>query len=672
MPDQFDFYDDRLVISPLSRTEDQMTNDDAFAALQGSQTTVITGSLGADNGAGPDVDPDGTLLGWSGVGFNPVGDGDRYLGAFFSGGQLGFLTIQGTVSYPFPAWVTTITLQTDAGGLVILNTDGSFAYTSPKGFSGVDWFDYTLVDGALATDIGRVTLTVADTDTGNDRPVAQDDSFAGTEDQPIAGNLLADNGNAADSDPNGDALTVQSQTVISALGGVVTILANGDFTYVPPANQSGTDSFSYRLLDSFGASDTGIASIAIAAADDAPIARNDHFSAAHGQSISGNVLADNGSGTESDADNDPLSVVAAVLATANGGQVLLNADATFSYRPDPTFVGQDSFSYVLHDSQGNSATAVVSLDLFNTAPVARADWFTAAFGKGISGNILANNGAGADSDADGDLLSVTAGVLTTARGGQVRLNADGSFVFTPVEAFLGTDSFQYTIGDGFGGTATATAFITTAAPSGSLYGTSGDDLRDGTGLADVIFALDGDDVVRGLNGNDTLVGGNDKDTLWGDAGNDQLFGQAGKDTLRGGLGADRLSGGAEGDDLFGNEAADRLTGGAGNDTLTGGGGNDWFIFDSANGSSADKVMDFSPGDKLAVTAADFGLATGALPDASYFASSGAGPIGHGRFLYSSIGRTLSWDQDGDTATANIVIATFNKAVALSYTDFLVL
>lgn len=646
--------------------------DDIFTAFQGSQSTTITGALGADNGAGADLDPDGTLLGWAGVGFNPVGDGDRYLGAFFSGGQLGFLTIQGTVSYPFPVWVTTITLQTHAGGLVILNTDGSFAYTSPKGFSGVDWFDYALVDASLATDIGRVTLTVTDSATGNDRPVAQDDSFASIEDQPIAGNVLTDNGNGADSDPNGDALTVQAQTVISALGGVVTIIGNGDFTYVPPANQSGTDSFTYRLLDSFGASDTGTVTLAIAAADDVPIARDDHFSATHGQPIFGNVLANNGSGADSDADNDPLTVVAAVVVTGNGGQVVLNADGSFSYAPDPSFVGHDTFSYVVQDSQGNSDTAIVSLDLLNTAPIARTDWFAAQFGKGISGNLLASNGTGADSDADGDALSMLAGVLTTAGGGQVTLRADGTFAYVPAQAFYGTDSFQYSIGDGFGGTATATAFVVTAAPPGAIYGTAGDDLRDGTALADVIFALDGDDLVNGWGGNDTLAGGNDDDNLSGDGGNDLEFGQSGKDTLKGGLGADRLDGGTEGDDLFGNEAADRLTGGAGNDTLAGGAGNDWFIFDRANGTSADKVMDFRTGDKLVVNAADYGLAAGSLPDASYFAAAGSGAVGHGRFLYSSVGRTLSWDLDGDAATANIVIATFNKAVTLSHADFLVL
>lgn len=78
--------------------------DDTLVAAQGQLQTTITGHLGADNGQGADADPDGTLPGWvAGTGFIPVGDGDRYLGAWFADGPLGFLTIQGTVSYPRPS-----------------------------------------------------------------------------------------------------------------------------------------------------------------------------------------------------------------------------------------------------------------------------------------------------------------------------------------------------------------------------------------------------------------------------------------------------------------------------------------------------------------------------------------------------------------------------------------
>lgn len=648
--------------------------DDAFTIQQGSQNSTVSGNLGADNGFGVDYDPDGPVLGWAGVGFNPVGDGDRYLGAFFSNGQLGFLSIEGTVSYPFPVFSTTLLLFTANGGQVVLNTNGAFTYTSAAGFSGTDWVDYTLVDALFGTDIGRLTFTVVDTVTGNDKPLAADDHFTGPEDQQITGNLLADNGNGPDTDPNGDALTVVNRTYVTTQGGIVSVYANGNFVYTPKANYVGPDSFSYEIIDAIGARDSGTVTLNLTPVNDAPVAGDDSFAAPHGQTISGNVLTNDShvAGQLVDADGDPLAAVAANLTTSNGGQVALNADGSFTYVPNPAFVGTDSFTYVVTDGIGGSDSATVLLNLTNRAPIAATDWFTAPFGKGISGNVLANNGSGADSDADGDPLTVTAGQFTTARGGTLVLNADGSFAYTPPEAFYGTDSFQYSLSDGFGGTATGTALISTAAPAGSVYCTAGDDINGGSTVRDVIFGLDGNDSLSGQGGNDLLSGGTGDDTVVGGAGSDQLYGQADKDLLKGGLGADYLSGGNGGDDLYGNEAADTLVGGAGSDTLVGGGGVDRFVFAAADPYSRDKVMDFTAGEKLAVYARDYGLAAGALPDASYFALSGAAAVGHGRFVYNAAVRSLSWDADGNAATADIVVASFNKPVILAYTDFLVL
>jgi hypothetical protein len=75
---------------------------------------------------------------------------------------------------------------------------------------------------------------------------------------------------------------------------------------------------------------------------------------------------------------------------------------------------------------------------------------------------------------------------------------------------------------------------------------------------------------------------------------------------------------------------------------------------------------------LCVIGNDYALAAGALPDASYFASGAAPAVDHGRFVYASADRSLSWDADGNAATANTVIAVFDKPVSLSFADFLIL
>jgi uncharacterized delta-60 repeat protein len=68
-------------------------------------------------------------------------------------------------------------------------------------------------------------------------------------------------------------------------------------------------------------------------------------------------------------------------------------------------------------------------------------------------NVKAN-----DTDADGDALTVT-NVGIAAHGTAV-LNADQTVNYTPNATFTGTDSFTYTIGDGFGGSNQGTVTVT--------------------------------------------------------------------------------------------------------------------------------------------------------------------------------------------------------------------
>jgi hypothetical protein len=66
--------------------------------------------------------------------------------------------------------------------------------------------------------------------------------------------------------------------------------------------------------------------------------------------------------------------------------------------------------------------------------------------------VLAN-----DNDVEGDTLTAT--LSTDPGSGVVNMHPDGSFTYTPNENFNGDDSFEYTVSDGNGGTASATATI---------------------------------------------------------------------------------------------------------------------------------------------------------------------------------------------------------------------
>jgi hypothetical protein len=335
-----------------------VADDDTFTVQQGLTSTSLRGNLGIGDGVGIDQDPDGDALGWAAA----SASFDR---AFFSNGQLGFLSFKIINGVGVPSVSTATSMTTAAGGTVTIQTNGDFSYRSPTGFSGVDWFDYTLVDAHFATDIGRVTINVQPAGGINDRPVAADDAFAGVEDQRITGNLLVDNGKGADVDPEGGALSVNNGTIRTAAGGLVSILANGDFTYAPRENFAGTDSFTYTVFDNQGASSTATVTLDVTPVNDAPIAGNDSFAGAPGRPISGNVTAN-----DRDPEGDSLQVVAASIITAGGGFVTLLSDGNFTYSPAAAFAGTDSFDYTLLDSAGASAIGTVTLSVVNHAPSA--------------------------------------------------------------------------------------------------------------------------------------------------------------------------------------------------------------------------------------------------------------------------------------------------------------
>jgi Tol biopolymer transport system component len=99
----------------------------------------------------------------------------------------------------------------------------------------------------------------------------------------------------------------------------------------------------------------------------------------------------------------------------------------------------------------------------NTAPVARADTLTVDAGSGATAVDVLDN----DSDADGDILTVAS---VTQPGHGTATLSNGVVRYTPTGTFSGTDSFNYTVSDGRGGTDTATVTVTVRAPGSTSGG----------------------------------------------------------------------------------------------------------------------------------------------------------------------------------------------------------
>lgn len=132
------------------------------------------------------------------------------------------------------------------GGTVVVNADGSFSYTPPTGFVGVDAFTYTIKDTPGLTDTATVTIEVRDPN----NPVANNDGIYVTRRNQNL--VIAAPGVLANDTTGVGTLSAVAGSFPTAQGGTLNLAADGSFTYVPPANYTGIDSVVYTASNGSG------------------------------------------------------------------------------------------------------------------------------------------------------------------------------------------------------------------------------------------------------------------------------------------------------------------------------------------------------------------------------------------------------------------------------------
>jgi VCBS repeat-containing protein len=137
---------------------------------------------------------------------------------------------------------------------------------------------------------------------------------------------------------------------------------------------------------------------------------------------------------------------------------LSGTGANLTYTPAENYHGPDSFTFKANDGEldSNVATVDITVTAVNDAPVAEGDSYDTnqdtALNVAVPG-VLAN-----DNDPDGD--SFTAELVSGPSHGQLTLNANGSFTYTPNANYNGTDSFTYKANDATAASNNATVSIT--------------------------------------------------------------------------------------------------------------------------------------------------------------------------------------------------------------------
>ena len=336
-----------------------------------------------------------------------------------------------------------LSVGTPANGTAVIQ-GGVIRYAPATDFSGSDQFTYRISDGNGGTDNGSVVVTVSNV---NRPPVAVDDVVSNEQDDAVSIAVLVN-----DSDPDGDSISVQSVT--QPANGVAAIAPSSmRVVYRPDAGFVGSDTFQYTVVDSNLATSTATVTVSVTSVNAPPVAVPDSATTLENVAVSIDVTAN-----DTDPNGDAI-VLASVTQPANGSVVTNAGDVT--YTPATDFTGVDTFTYVINDGTVAQATGVVTVtvqaDTSNNDPVAADDLASSDTGVAVDIDVLVN-----DTDSDGDPLTVAS--TTQPANGLVTLVA-GIVTYTSDTAFVGTDSFQYTISDGNGGSDTASVSIDVSAVS---------------------------------------------------------------------------------------------------------------------------------------------------------------------------------------------------------------
>lgn len=261
-------------------------------------------------------------------------------------------------------------------------------------------------------------------------PVAVNDRFTTAENTSLNFSGLLDN------DTVYGYARISSVDTESLKGGAVVDNRDGTYTYTPPSDFRGEDSFEYEMCDNSSPKNCSKATVTIEVTEASLKAVDDSYETEEEKVLTISNHLDN--------DDFPVNAVVSTLGIeGTRGNAELQNDGTIKYTPAKSFVGEDSFTYTIcydHESSNCSTATVTVIVKDEGSPIA------------VNDEVIMNVGAASltistllDNDTVIDDAIITSVAATGT--GNVRLNEDQTITYTPVAGFTGDDNFTYTLCD---------------------------------------------------------------------------------------------------------------------------------------------------------------------------------------------------------------------------------
>jgi gliding motility-associated-like protein len=266
----------------------------------------------------------------------------------------------------------------------------------------------------------------------NDPPSTVNEVVITPEQTPVNGDLLT----AADTDPDGDPLIVNTTPVAGPDNGSIVINSDGTYTYTPNGNYNGNDMVVVEICDNgippLCAFDTLF--ITVTPVNNPPVAVNDVMATDPGIPVSLHI-------GDNDSDTDGPSLTWNIIVLPDSGTVVLIGDSLI-YTPNAG-VGTtgpviDTLIYQVCDNGipnlCDTAMVIIYIPNSDLPPVVTNEHVT-----GIEDQLLIIDVLGNDNDPNQDTLTVSPGSGTTPNGSWT-VDVNNNIIYQPNSDFNGNDT----------------------------------------------------------------------------------------------------------------------------------------------------------------------------------------------------------------------------------------
>ena len=375
-------------------------------------------------------------------------------------------------------------------GSLTLGADGSYSYTLNNNLYAVqslgagetltDTFTYTVTDSHGA--IGSNTLTVTINGTNDAPTVAAAIASVAEDAQTTATGTLP---TPLDMDTH-DSVSFLAQNGTPGTYGTLTLNADGSYAYAldntsPTVQGLGvgetlTDTFTYTVTDSHGATASNTLTVTIHGTNDAPTVAAAIASVAEETQLTASGILPQPQDIDA---HDTVSFIPQTDASGSYGILTLNADGSYAYTLNNNLYAvqglgagetlTDTFTYTVTDNHGaiGSNTLTVTINGTNDVPTVAAA--IASVAEDAQTTATGTLPTPLDMDTH-DSVSFLAQTDAPGTYGTLTLNADGTYAYvlnntSPTVQGLGvgetlTDTFTYTVTDNHGATASNTLTVT--------------------------------------------------------------------------------------------------------------------------------------------------------------------------------------------------------------------